>query len=270
MNVFFPLSLILGLLSLQACTNHTTKQQQDRPDTKNVSDSLTISTVEDTISSIYPKADPSKGQIFLVRSYRIWEKEDPTAVLNKDWYDIYEENGQYYLAKADYVIKDGFDDCAQVPSKSVESRRNSLLFLKFSGLKPGLIEHVKINQSEIWPKESVQYTFKNQKVNLKALGDIKSTEVQTDENGHEKVFHEVANYRLNYSATNGNKEKTLFQVDQYDHVFMKTLFVGDIDRDGALDFIFSNPRNYEEEALLLLLSNHGNPLIFDAEEQFDC
>ncbi len=107
MNVFFSFSLILGLLSLQACSNQTTKQQQDRPDAKIVSDSLAVSTVDDTTSSIYQKADPAKGQIFLVRSYRIWEKEDPTAVLNKEWYDLYEESGQYYLAKADYVIKDG-------------------------------------------------------------------------------------------------------------------------------------------------------------------
>ncbi|WP_343557758.1 hypothetical protein [Sphingobacterium sp.] len=270
MNVFIAFSLILGLFSLQACTNSSTKQNRNLTDTAKTSDSLAISTSDSTTSLISPKTDSSKGQIFLVRSYRIWEKEDPTAVLNKDWYDLYEENGQYYLDKVDFEVKDGFDDCAQVATKSVESRRNSLLFLKLKGLKTGALEHLKINQSEIWPKESVQYTFKNQKIALKALGDIKSTEVQTDENGHEKVFHEVANYKLNYSSINGNKEKTLFQVNQYDHVFMSTLFVGDIDRDGALDFIFSNPKNYEEEAMLLFLSNHGNPLMFEAEEQFDC
>jgi len=59
-------------------------------------------------------------------------------------------------------------------------------------------------------------------------------------------------------------------VDQYDDVFMSTLFVGDIDRDGILDFIFSNPSNYEEEAMLLFLSNHGKSLLFEAEVQFDC
>jgi len=270
MNVFIGLSLIMGLFSLQACTNSSTQQHKNLPDTANTSDSLALSNIDSATSSISSKTDSSQGQIFLVRSYRIWEKEDPTAILNKEWYDLYEENGQYYLDKVNYEVKEGFDDCAQVPTKSVESRRNSLLFLKLKGLKAGAVEHVKISHSEVWPKESVEYSFKNQKVTLKALGTIKSTEVQTDEKGHEKVFHEVTNYKLYYIPSNGNKEKTLFQVDQYDHVFMSTLFVGDIDRDGVLDFIFSNPKNYEEEAMLLFLSNHGNTLIFEAEEQFDC
>ena len=270
MNVFISFSLILGLFSLQACTNSSTTQHRNLPDTAHISDSLSVSTNDNTAPFISPKTDSSQGQIFLVRSYRMWEKEDPTAVLNKEWYDLYEENGQYYLGKVDYEVKDGFDDCAQVATKSVESRRNSLLFLKLKGLKAGSVEHVKISHSEIWPNESVAYSFNNQKINLRASGTIKSTEVQTDEKAHEKVFHEVTDYKLLYIPSNGNKEKMLFQVDQYDHVFMSTLFVGDIDRDGALDFIFSNPKNYEEEAMLLLLSNQGNPLMFEAEEQFDC
>lgn len=270
MNISINTSLILGLFFLQACTNSSTKQHRNLPDTANTSDSLAVSTSDSTTSFVSPKSDSSQGQIFLVRSYRIWEKNDPTTVLNKEWYDLYEENGQYYLGKADYEVKDGFDDCAQVATKSVESRRNSLLFLKLKGLKAGAVEHVKISHSEVWPKESVAYSFNNQKIELKGSGTIKSTEVQTNEKGHEKVFHEVTNYKLLYIPSNRNKEKILFQVDQYDHVFMSTLFVGDIDRDGALDFIFSNPQNYEEEAMQLFLSNKGNPLMFEAEEQFDC
>lgn len=270
MNIFIVFSLILGLFSLQACTNSSVKQHKNLPDTARTSDSLTLSTSDSAASLTSPKADSSQGQIFLVRSYRIWEKEDPTAVLNKEWYDLYEENGQYYLGKADYEVKDGFDDCAQVATKSVESRRNSLLFLKLKGLKVGAVEHVKISHSEIWPKESVAYSFNNHKIKLQASGTIKSTEVQIDEKGHEKVFHDVADYKLSYISNYENKEKLLFQVDQYDDVFMSTLFVGDIDRDGILDFIFSNPSNYEEEAMLLFLSNHGKSLLFEAEVQFDC
>ncbi|WON93859.1 hypothetical protein [Sphingobacterium sp. UGAL515B_05] len=265
MNIYNAFALLLGLFSIQACINPSSQQSRGLSDTIKTSDTLPQVTVGSNVA-----ADSSKGQIFLVRSYRIWEKEDPTTVLDKDWFDLYEENGKYYLEKVDYEIKDGFDDCAQVPTKNVESRRNSVLFLKLKGLQAGSIENVKVAHSEIWPKESVEYSFKNQKVTLKALGTIKSTEIQTDEKGHEKLFHEVTNYKLNYILNKENKEKTLFQVDQYDDVFMSTLFVGDIDRDGALDFIFSNPNNYEEEAMFLFLSNHGNALTFEADVQFDC
>ncbi len=91
MNVFISFSLILGLFSLQACTNSSTKQHRNLPDTAHISDSLSVSTNDNTAPFISPKTDSSQGQIFLVRSYRIWEKEDPTAVLNKEWYDLYEE-----------------------------------------------------------------------------------------------------------------------------------------------------------------------------------
>lgn len=269
MNSYSALTLLFGLLFIQACHSPTTKKNDTPIDTIATKDSSSLTSKDSTALSISAAADSSKGQIFLVRSYRIWEKEDPTAVLNKDWFDLYEREGKYYLEKVDYEIKDSYDECAQVPSKSVESKRNSLLFLNIKGLKPGGVENMKVNHSEIWPKESVEYNFKKQRIILKGFGDIKSTEVQTNEKGHEKLFHEVEHYKLN-ATFGGAKEITLFQKDQYDHIFMSTQFVGDIDRDGQLDFIFSNPSHYEEEATLLFLSNGGKPLIFEASEQFDC
>ncbi|PUV24343.1 hypothetical protein [Sphingobacterium athyrii] len=269
MNSYSAFTILFGLLLIQACHSPMTKREDTSIDSVATKDSSTLLSKDSTDLLRSASADSSKGQIFLVRSYRIWEKEDPTAVLNKDWFDLFEREGKYYLEKVDYEIKDGYDECAQVPSKSVESKRNSLLFLNIKGLKPGALENMQIKHSEIWPKESVEYNFRKQHIILKGLGDIKSTEVQTDEKGHEKIFHEVAHYKLNV-VFGGTHEMTLFQKDQYEHVFMSTQFVGDIDRDGQLDFIFSNPGNYEEEALLLFLSNGGKPLIFEANEQFDC
>ncbi|WP_293957399.1 MULTISPECIES: hypothetical protein [unclassified Sphingobacterium] len=270
MNIYNALALLMGLFSLQACTNPTSQQVGGKTDTDKATDTLSQVVADSSTVNQSLIADPKKGQILLVRSYRVWEKEDPTAVLNKDWYDLYEENGKYYLEKVDYEIKDGYDECAGVPIRSIESRRNSLLFLKLEGLQAGALENLKVTHSEIWPQESVEYAFKNQKVTLRGLGTIKSTEVQTDDKGHEKLFHEVTNYKLSYISNKENKEKTLFHIDQFDDVFMSTLFVGDIDRDGVLDFIFSNPSHYEEQAMLLFLSNHGNALTFEADAQFDC
>lgn len=269
MKNYSVFTLLFTLLFIQACDSPSTKKGNTAIDSTVTKGDTSLISKDSVRLSIAAPSDSSKGQIFLVRSYRIWEKEDPTAVLNSDWFDLYELEGKYYLDKVDYEVKDGYDECAQVPSKSVESKRNSLLFLNIKGLKTGALENLKINHSEIWPKESVEYNFRKQHVILKGSGDIKSTEVQTDEKGHEKIFHEVAHYKLN-ATFGGRNELTLIQKDQYEHVFMSTQFVGDIDRDGQLDFIFSNPSHYEEEALLLFLSNGGNPLIFEANEQFDC
>ncbi|WP_282636025.1 hypothetical protein [Sphingobacterium thalpophilum] len=260
-------SMIWAFLVLQACNTSTTERKTVATSKSDSLDSLAPNVNRSVRAPV--KADISAGQIFLVRSYRIWEG-DPTAVLNKDWFDLYEQDGKYFLDKVDYVLRDGFDECAQVATKNVESKRNSLLFLKINGLKPGIVEHVAIRHAEIWPKESVEYRFRNQLITLKASGDIKSTQVQSDENEHEKLFHEVANYQLGYQLQGQQKEMVIFRKEQFDGVFMTTLFAGDIDADGQLDFVFSNPGNYEEESILLLLSNHGNPKIYEADEQFDC
>ncbi|MDM1295747.1 hypothetical protein HX021_15765 [Sphingobacterium sp. N143] len=270
MNRYVVFALAAFSLLVQACNNPTSTKKTTTIDSLVPEDSLALSVKDTATRPLSLQADSARGQLLLIRSYRMWEKEDPTAVLNKDWLDLYEEDGKFYLAKVDYEIKDSYDECAQVPSKSVESKRNSLLFLNIKGLQTGAVEHVEISHSEIWPKESVNYTFKNQQITLKASGNIKSTEVQTDGKGHEKIFHEVANYRLSYVLGATNKAYEIFHIDQYDNVFMATRFVGDIDRDGQLDFIFSNPSHYEEESILLMLSNHGVPLVFEADVQFDC
>ena len=65
------------------------------------------------------------------------------------------------------------------------------------------------------------------------------------------------------------------KADQFHDTFIKTLFVGDIDRDGKLDFIISNPLDYEESSTLLILSSQiKNDDIekssFEQALQFDC
>ena len=137
MNSYSAFTILFGLLLIQACHSPMTKREDTSIDSVATKDSSTLLSKDSTDLLSSASADSSKGQIFLVRSYRIWEKEDPTAVLNKDWFDLYEREGKYYLEKVDYEIKDGYDECAQVPSKSVESKRNSLLFLNIKGLKPG-------------------------------------------------------------------------------------------------------------------------------------
>lgn len=126
--------------------------------------------------------------------------------------------------------------------------------LKLSFLKAGKIENLKITQAEIWPKETVIYNFNNQKYQLKGYGDILGTQVRSNDQGREEVFHEVKNYKLTYSY-NGSSEANMIQEEQFNDTFIKTLFVGDIDRDGKLDFIISKPTNYEENSIMLILSS---------------
>ena len=270
---YLSLTTLLLALTIQSCQNNT-QVNKTIP-----TDSVTTTTGDITTSTTKKpnnlKNSTPAGSIVMIDTYRIYEEaEDPSKILNKNWFDLYEENGQYYLAKVDYKIEDGYSECAGVPTKSVISKRNSMLFLNFPFLKAGKIENLKITQAEIWPKETVIYNFNNQKYQLKGYGDILGTQVRSNDQGREEVFHEVKNYKLTYSY-NGSSEANMIQEEQFNDTFIKTLFVGDIDRDGKLDFIISKPTNYEENSIMLILSsqikeNNIQKNSFQQSVQFDC
>ena len=61
----------------------------------------------------------------------------------------------------------------------------------------------------------------------------------------------------------------------FNDTFVQLLFVGDIDADGKLDFIFNASRDYEEERVVLYLSSYAkdNEIIKkvgDIAIQHDC
>lgn len=272
---YLSLTTLLIALAFQACqnTNQVNKTSaKDSSITANTPDIINHDIIQQNRTN--NKSNPTVP-IFMIDTYRIFEEsEDPSKILNNDWLDLYEENGQYYLGKVDYEIEEGYNECAELPTKTVVSKRNSILFLNFPFLKAGKIENLKISQAKIWPKESTLYTFNNQKYQLKGYGEITGTQIYSNDEGHEEVFHEVKNYKLAYSL-NGGAEHSALQIDQFNNTFIKILFVGDIDRDGKLDFIIATPTNYEENSITLILSsqikdNDIEKSSFKQDVQFDC
>lgn len=270
---YLSLTALFITLIFQSCQNQNQTNKTTTPD-----DTAAIETSSDTnaVNSPSIKTSPSnEASIFMIDTYRMDEySEDPEKILNEGWLDLYEEKGEYYLAKVDYKIEDGFSECAGVPTKGIISKRNSILFLNFPFLKAGKIENLKITKAEIWPKETVLYDFNNQKYLLKGYGDIVGTNIQTNDQNHEEVFHDVKNYKLTCSV-NGNSEMNMFKAEQFNDTFIKTLFVGDIDRDGKLDFIISTPTDYEENSIMLILSsqvkdNDLDKSSYKQDVQFDC
>lgn len=269
---YLSLTALFITLIFQSCQNQSPVNKTIPNDTA----ASEITSDTNAVSRPSIKTSTNKeASIFMIDTYRIYDdSEDPSKVLNDGWLDLYEEKGEYYLAKVDYKIEDGFSECAGVPTKGVISKRNSILFLNFPFLKAGKIENLKITKAEIWPKETVQYNFNNQKYLLKGYGDIVGTNIQTNDQNHEEVFHDVKNYKLTCSF-NGNSEINMFKADQFNDTFIKTLFVGDIDRDGKLDFIISTPTDYEENSITLILSsqvkdNDMEKSSYKQDVQFDC
>ena len=78
-----------------------------------------------------------------------------------------------------------------------------------------------------------------------------------------------------YLTVNNNSETLVIANDTFQDTFLELLFVGNIDKDCKLDFIFGAKRNYEETRMILFLSSEAdeNKIIKKVSEisiQFDC
>lgn len=212
--------------------------------------------------------------ILLQHGYRDDEGSNPANSLNKNWVDLFEENGEYYLGKADFKIEKGFDECVGDSLRSIISKNKSLLFMDYSQLKLGKIKTLKLAKNKIWPDEKVTLKFNNTDYFFRAEGKVLSTEKRSLDDNKEEVYKKVENYKLYLKANNG-PEKLLLQVDTFNDTFVELLFAGDIDNDGKLDFIFGANRDYEETRVMLFLSSKAEneePVkkVSQIAIQFDC
>jgi len=212
-------------------------------------------------------------EILLPKEYRDFGNENEANALTKDWLDLYQKDGKFYLGKADYTIARGYSECSGDSTRIITSKNNSLLLLDNPRLAQGEIKTVKILKNKIWPKEKLKFHFGNQEYTLRAEGKVLSSEkVHTDEG--EELYQNVKDYKLYLSA--GDSPETLFlEQESFNDTFVELLFIGDIDRDGKPDFIFGANRDYEEERVILYLSSKAKKgkLIKKAAEvaiQFDC
>ena len=212
--------------------------------------------------------------ILLPRSYRNWEGKNEANSITKNWTDLYEKNGKYYLGKADFKLESGYDECVGDSTKIIESKNKTLLFLDYPELKLGEIKSLKIDKNKIWPKEKIALTFNNVEYFLRAEGEIISSFKVHNDDDKVEIFHNVKDYKL-YISTKKSPEKLLLKEESFNDTFVELLFAGDIDNDGKLDFIFGANRNYEEERVILFLSSKAEKenmvkKVSEIAIQFDC
>ncbi|KFF15937.1 hypothetical protein [Flavobacterium hydatis] len=192
--------------------------------------------------------------ILLPRSYRSYIGERPGIDLTEKWIDLHEQNGEYYLGKADFKIEKGFDECSGDSLISIIPKKKSIVFMDYPSLKLGKIKSLKIEEDKIWPDEKMTLAFNNVNYTLRAEGKVLSSEMVSTDDNTEEVFKKVENYKL-YLTTGNTTEKLLLAEQSFNDTFVELLFAGDIDNDGKLDFIFSANRHYEEERVILFLSS---------------
>jgi hypothetical protein len=236
----------------------------------------TNDTIVQTIDSAKVEIQKPKSEtkILLATTYRVDVEDDDTKQLTKDWFELYEQNGNYFLDKADYSITNGKDECAGTDTKTIETKRKSILLIDNSTLTKGKIDFIKNYKNTIWPNEESTFVFNGKNYRLKAEGKILSTEERTEDDNTTSVWHNVLNYKL-YLKSEDSKEEVIISVPNFEDTFVTLLFVGDIDKDGKPDFIFDAPTNYEEKRVILFLSSDASngktvPKGAEISIMFDC
>lgn len=268
-QLFFSLFLLSILVS---CNNSKEVKKEEIVGISDTSSVVEIAPNEEIIEE-----EPefvNDFEILLPSTYRDWENKNPANSLTKNWVDLYEKNGKYYLGKSDFKLESGFSECSGDSTKGIISKNKTVLFLDSKELKLGEIKSLKIDKNKIWPKEKIAFTFNNVEYFLRAEGEILSSFKVYNDNEKEEIFHNVKNYKL-YISTKDIPEKLLLKEDSFNDTFVELLFAGDIDNDGKLDFIFGANRNYEEERVILFLSSKAEKenvvkKVSEIAIQFDC
>ncbi|WP_293916005.1 MULTISPECIES: hypothetical protein [unclassified Sphingobacterium] len=233
----------------------------------------TKDSITDTLQPVTPQPVPDavteESHVFFDGTYRLDENEKADFLPGNQWLSLNEDNGQFELAKPDYTIEKGYDECSGMNTESLGSKHKTLVYLEFPQLKPGKVNALKITTGKIWPEESASFDFQGNTYTLKGRGKILSTEMHWTDDDKKEKFHEVKDYSLALTI-DGKDQGIMLKESSFNDTFMELVFVGDLDKDGKLDFIFQVPRDYEEERVVVLLSSEGYTKQYTASRQFDC
>ncbi|MDR0263551.1 MAG: hypothetical protein LBJ04_10020 [Sphingobacterium sp.] len=248
--------------SCQNPATSSTDQQKVRIQDKETSLSPAIernANVE-TRQSTQPKDSLIEGRILMPYTYRVFDDNNVSKIINPSWLELHRKDGKYNIGKAVYSIAyEKEEPCAGLPTETINPKADVLLFFNISALQPGPVDSIPFHNKIVPPNQPMEFSFKNDQYKLVAAG----IEFYQDENT--AIKHPGYTLKL---FINNKFIRTLINQDAYHDTATELEFIGDIDRDGILDFIISSPRDYEEHRKILILSTQKFPYV--GTVQFDC
>lgn len=254
-------------LSLFFCCNSSdrTEAQNDTKDTVTAPSEVRHGTADqDEDKTVHKSAADSRivgKRIYedtanVLRSGQFHNGEVLPGATNEKWYGIFHGTDGFYLAECHLEtarVKDELVDLEGEQSGwlvSTAKTDEALLFVNgLSFLKEKRLEPIELAKADIFPGDSLRFTYHGASYVLTATGRLNPIE-------QEREWNPVTDYKLYLIASKDGKTTTqlLLARDSFDGEMIDVVFAADIDDDHIPDLIINTSRHYNVSSPTLYLS----------------
>jgi len=247
--------LILALLALWACKEKTTESLVQPEEVERVA--LDETALPSTTSRvILPKEEKIGMEVLLPMFYDKDFYGEEVSKINANWLALFESKGQFHVRRAKYELQVEMNECTEsevIGAFSTEADNPLFFFSDTMNILKGKKEAITIKEQPLWPGAPQEYGFKGKTYVLRAEGKQMDTYLYTDDSEQEKTFKLFQDYKL-YLSIDGGEEQLVLDIPHFNDTFVQLLFVGDLDNDGNLDFVFDTSAEYEQKSVEIYLS----------------
>ncbi|MBB1138814.1 hypothetical protein [Myroides sp. WP-1] len=217
-----------------------------------------------TKKEILPREEKIGMDVLLPMFYDKDFYGEEVAKINSKWLALFESNGQFQVRKAKYELQVEMNECTEsevIGAISTEEEGPILFFSDTKDILKGKKETLTIKEVPLWPEAPQEYVFKGKTYVLRAEGKQMDSYLYTDDSEQEKTFKLFQDYKL-YLSIDGGEEQLVLDIPHFNDTFVQLLFVGDLDNDGLLDFVFDTSAEYEQKSVELYLSKGAKHYLY--------
>lgn len=267
--------LLMVMLAILSCKNKDTEVES----TLDLTPKEVVNSEEDEVEAVEKTLFPREEKVVLTiitpDYYDIYETGSPADNMNENWLQLENKKGLFQVTKAKFAVSENHNECTgmdQVGIFSPEELEPVFFLAPNKLITKGTKVSLSFSDAPLWPSNPQEYLFNGKKYTMRAEGkESASYDYTEDDSGKVKKYKAFSNYKLYISV--GDEEQLVLEIPGFNDTFIKLLFVGDLDGDGNLDFIFDTSADYEIQSTEVYLSKGAKHFLYLAGENavdFSC
>lgn len=255
--------VFLSLFTLWACKD-TAQIPVEKPNEK-VERVDTEETEVPVTKTVVAKEEKKVIDLLLPMYYDKDFHEEEVKQMNDSWLALLVNNGQFKVDRIKYEQVEMENECTGSDAIGVfptdEEVEPLFFFSDTKAILKGKKEVLVIPSTPLWPGEPQTYVFNGKTYVLRADGKEVDSYVYTDDSEVEKTYKKIEHYKLYVSVDEG-EEQLVLDIPGFNDTFVQLLFVGDLDGDGKLDFVFDTSEHYEQKQIEVYLSKGAKHILY--------